>query len=169
MKLSKNVNNKKCAPKLILFNEKKIGKIRIIFDIENWLWKSKFCNFWQRLLNWTQDLNIFIELVIGLEHKGRPCKMCDSVQQKLGHTKAARGRSNKSQFPIWRCCFTKANQKEFVVSYLPLSKQVSMFSHHIKKNCVFAYAHCPPIQNSHDKIWMTFAFCNLILLKALTK
>ena len=37
-----------------------------------------------------------------------------------------------------------------------------MFSHHIKKNCVFAYAYCPPIQNSHDKIWMTFAFCNLI-------
>ena len=29
----------------------------------------------------------FIGLVIGLEHKGRPCKMRDSVQQKLGHTK----------------------------------------------------------------------------------
>ena len=26
MMLSKNVNNKKCAPKLILFNEKKIEK-----------------------------------------------------------------------------------------------------------------------------------------------
>ena len=33
--LSKNVNNKKCAPKLIFFNEKKLRKIRIIFDIEN--------------------------------------------------------------------------------------------------------------------------------------
>ena len=33
--LSKNVNNKKCAPKLIFFNEKKLGKIQIIFDVEN--------------------------------------------------------------------------------------------------------------------------------------
>ena len=32
---------------------------------------------------------IFLELVIGLEHKGRPCKMCDSVRQKLGHTNIA--------------------------------------------------------------------------------
>ena len=31
----KNVNNKKCAPKLVLFNEKKLRKIRMIFDIEN--------------------------------------------------------------------------------------------------------------------------------------
>ena len=35
MKLSKNVNNKKWAPKMIFFNEKKIRKIRIIFDIED--------------------------------------------------------------------------------------------------------------------------------------
>ena len=56
--------------------KKKFGKIRIIFDIENWLWKSKFCNFWQRLLNWMQDL-FFKGLVIGLKHKGSPCKMCD--------------------------------------------------------------------------------------------
>ena len=34
LKLSKNVNNKKCAPKLIFFNEKKMRKILIIFDIE---------------------------------------------------------------------------------------------------------------------------------------
>ena len=33
--LSKNVTNKICAPKLIFFNEKKMRKIRIIFDIEN--------------------------------------------------------------------------------------------------------------------------------------
>ena len=35
LKFSKNVNNKKHAPKLIFFNEKKLRKIRIIFDIEN--------------------------------------------------------------------------------------------------------------------------------------
>ena len=31
--LSKNVNNKKCAPKLIFFNEKKMSPM--IFDVEN--------------------------------------------------------------------------------------------------------------------------------------
>ena len=35
LKLSKNVNNKKHAPKMIFFNEKFFGKIRIIFDTEN--------------------------------------------------------------------------------------------------------------------------------------
>ena len=36
LKLSKNVNNKICAPKLIFLNEKKkLRKIRIIFEIEN--------------------------------------------------------------------------------------------------------------------------------------
>ena len=35
MILSKNVNNKKCAPKLVLFNEKEMRKIQMIFDIEN--------------------------------------------------------------------------------------------------------------------------------------
>jgi hypothetical protein len=38
----------------------------------------------------------FFGLVVGLEHKGRPCKMCDSVQQKLGHTTP--GVSKKSHF-----------------------------------------------------------------------
>ena len=34
--LSKNVSNKKCAPKLMKFlMKKKLRKIRIIFDIEN--------------------------------------------------------------------------------------------------------------------------------------
>ena len=34
--LSKNVNNKKSAPKLAFFNEKKLRKIQMIFDVENW-------------------------------------------------------------------------------------------------------------------------------------
>ena len=36
--LSKDVKNKKCAPKLVFFNEKKIRKIPMIFDTE----KSNF-------------------------------------------------------------------------------------------------------------------------------
>ena len=35
MILSKNVNNKKCDPKLVFFDEKKMRKIRMIFDREN--------------------------------------------------------------------------------------------------------------------------------------
>ena len=51
LKLSKNVFYKRCVPKLIFFNEKKIRKIRMIFDIENWLWKSDLGTFWRPL--WT--------------------------------------------------------------------------------------------------------------------
>ena len=32
--LSKNVTNKKCAPEIALFNEKKIRKIPTIFDVK---------------------------------------------------------------------------------------------------------------------------------------
>ena len=35
MKFLKNVNNKKRAPKMILFNEMFFNKIQLIFDIEN--------------------------------------------------------------------------------------------------------------------------------------
>ena len=42
MILSKNVNNKKCAPKLVFFYEKKLRKTQMIFDIENSFWKSNF-------------------------------------------------------------------------------------------------------------------------------
>ena len=48
---SKNDNNKKTSSKLIFFNEKKIREIRIIFDIENWLWMSDLGTFWQPM--WT--------------------------------------------------------------------------------------------------------------------
>ena len=41
--LSKNVNNKKCAPKIVSFSEKKIRKIRMIFEVEHL--KAKFWPF----------------------------------------------------------------------------------------------------------------------------
>ena len=47
MKFSKNDNNKKPSSKLISFNEKKPQKIRMIFYIEKWLWKSDLGTFWQ--------------------------------------------------------------------------------------------------------------------------
>ena len=53
----KYVNNKKCAPKLVFFNEK-MRKIQMIFDIENWLWKSNFGTFWQLAIN--PKLNNFL-------------------------------------------------------------------------------------------------------------
>ena len=86
LSLSKNVNNKKCACKLvksrgpsyvwrhqksrsvcvkqalntwhvsykidfILQRKKKLRKIQMNFDIENWLWKSNFVTFWQLAIN----------------------------------------------------------------------------------------------------------------------
>ena len=46
MMLSKSVNHKKCASQLVVFTEKKLRKIPMIFDIENCLWKSNFGTFW---------------------------------------------------------------------------------------------------------------------------
>ena len=69
--------------------KKRIRKIPIISDIENWLWKSEmseFCNFWQLLLNWPQDLKNFKGLVIHFWPTWRPGRMCDSVLKKWGHT-----------------------------------------------------------------------------------
>ena len=63
-------------------------------------------NFYQLLLNLSQDLNFFIGLVIGLEHKGRACKMCESVWQKLGHTSklATCNILNVQINEYWECC-----------------------------------------------------------------
>ena len=41
---SKSVINISCTADFIFFSEKKFGWIRIIFDIENWLWLSEFCD-----------------------------------------------------------------------------------------------------------------------------
>ena len=46
LKLPKNVFYKKCGPKLKFFNELFFRKIRTFFDIENWLWMSRFHDFW---------------------------------------------------------------------------------------------------------------------------
>ena len=86
MKLSKNVNNKKCAPKLILFNENVFWK-----DLDNFCHRKLTLKIKiLQLLTMFTQLNarpkFFLGLVIGLEHKGRSCKMCYSVQPKLGHT-----------------------------------------------------------------------------------
>ena len=45
LNFSKNVNNEKCALKMIFFNEMGFfRKVRISLDIENWLRKSEFAN-----------------------------------------------------------------------------------------------------------------------------
>ena len=45
---------------------KKFRMIRILFDIENWLWKSELCTFWRLLLKWPQDLRGWL-LVLGIK------------------------------------------------------------------------------------------------------
>jgi hypothetical protein len=37
--------------KKVLLKWKKMRKIRMIFDIENWLWKSNFGTIWQLTIN----------------------------------------------------------------------------------------------------------------------
>ena len=99
-----------------------------------------------------------------------PFFLCNKVKETQSYTEYRQlgvGQT-KANSQSGAAALQKQTKRSLWFSYT-FVKAVSMFSHHIKKNCVFAYAHCPPIQNSHDKIWMTFAFCNLILLKCLTK
>ena len=46
LSLEKNTFNKKCSPKLIFLDEIFFEKIRLIFDIKNWLWKYNFGTLW---------------------------------------------------------------------------------------------------------------------------
>ena len=60
---------------------------QIIFDIENWLWKSEFCHFWQLLLNWPQDLKPLRGwlLVLGLMERLVDCAtVCVKSALKVG-------------------------------------------------------------------------------------
>ena len=78
--MSKNVNNRKAAPKLIFFNEKIFRKIRTIFDVENWLWKSEFCNFQQLLRKITQYIKKLLGSSLAFSLKEDPvrcAKVCD--------------------------------------------------------------------------------------------
>ena len=73
LKLSKNVYYKKCGPKLIFFNEKKIRKIRMFFDIEKWFWRSDLGTFWQPM--WTS-----------VKVKWSPCWLTSAKLHHWGHT-----------------------------------------------------------------------------------
>ena len=58
--LSINFNNKKCAPKFVFFNEKKLRKILMIFKIENWLLKLDFGTFDTSSLHQFSKFNNFL-------------------------------------------------------------------------------------------------------------
>ena len=49
----------KKVPKLIFFNENFFRKIRMIFDIENSLWKSKIGTFWLTVTRWRLKIWLF--------------------------------------------------------------------------------------------------------------
>ena len=76
MKFSTSVNKKKHAPKFIFFN-KKLKKIRIIFDVQNWLWKSEIGIFrsldlermliWQKKKLWKSAIYHSIKLSFDVE------------------------------------------------------------------------------------------------------
>ena len=46
--------------------KKKIGKIRIIFDIENWLWKSEIGTFWSLDLPTQFDVEVDEKFLNGI-------------------------------------------------------------------------------------------------------
>ena len=67
---SKNVNKKKSAPKFVhILWWKKIRKIRMLFDVENWLWKSDFGTFWHLLITPITKFNDFIRLQLIFSQK----------------------------------------------------------------------------------------------------
>ena len=67
MKLSKNSFYKSWAPKLIFSNEIFFRKIRIIFDIEKWLYqKIVFAKV--GLLNWYSPMIFFLNLILLNSH-----------------------------------------------------------------------------------------------------
>ena len=77
LKFPKSVNNKRCTPKIKFFNEKKFRKIWIIFEIENWLWKSEFCHFWTTFTQLIARLKNFLRgwlLVLGLKGSLEKCE-----------------------------------------------------------------------------------------------
>jgi hypothetical protein len=45
---------------------KKHKKIRIIFDITNWLWKSDFGLFWPSIIKWIKGQNFFMAVFLDL-------------------------------------------------------------------------------------------------------
>ena len=72
------------------------------FDFYSTLFSKMMSIFWWLLLNWYHDLIFSIGLVIGLEHKWKACKMCESVQKKFGHTNIL------SRYALWYVCIKSA-------------------------------------------------------------
>ena len=79
MKFSKNVNNKKCAPKIIFFNENFFRKIWIIFDIFDAFESQNFAIFDNFYSTDRKTKKLFKVLVINFGPIERPGRMCDSV------------------------------------------------------------------------------------------
>ena len=123
IKWSKNVNNKKCAPKLVqFFNEKKNEKIKMIFGIENWLWSqlcalfdtsplhqfSKFYNFpW---VCWFLGKHLYLPLENSTTLITITVSRGDNVFQNINFRKRLGGKtwSTMSKWPSaqW-CVFTR--------------------------------------------------------------
>ena len=67
MKLSKNGFIISCSPNPIILTETKIKIIKLIFDVENWLWKSNFGDFWYlmitKITSWLKFMGKNLHLV----------------------------------------------------------------------------------------------------------
>ena len=120
--LSKNIKNKNCAPKLIFVNEKKLRKIQIIFDVENWLWKSNFGTFLHlpilvNLQNWmisfdfswflAKSISNFVYLPWKLHNPY--CHNTEKRKKKERNVKAKALLSNKLSFILFKTSSVKSS------------------------------------------------------------
>ena len=109
LKLPKNHFNKKCAPKLLFFNEK-IRKIWMIFDIENWFWKSNFGTS-QRRDAYNHSAYIFSTMIIIV----KDCWFCKTFW-KIGLSKVSLWRltiSMNSEYYRLSCLEVKCQNLTF--------------------------------------------------------
>ena len=83
MKLSQNGLNKKLLSNLISLTEKN-KMIKLIFEIENWLWKSFFGDFFD-LWSKSNQKNIYLAGSI-FGQKSTFGWLCNHVRQKWRHT-----------------------------------------------------------------------------------
>ena len=68
---------------MMFFNDFFFRKIRIFFDIENWLWRLEIYTFWRHLLKWLKNFLVDWLLVFSLNEGLVECAigvMCNSVR-----------------------------------------------------------------------------------------
>ena len=70
----------------IFFNEKKLRRIRLIFDMEKWLWKSELCCFWPSILKGPKGQKYFYGRFRSFLANLLTTKLSCLLKNNFGHT-----------------------------------------------------------------------------------